>query len=255
MQSNNQEINVCKRIAVISTPRVGNSWIRSVLAGALGMQEIAVHNIMDIKDPLPEKVFLQIHWYREPNFQRWLIENKFQILCISRHPLDILLSILHYIRHEPATARWLEGNGLIPEELKHLSPVDADFLEYATSFGYENLLSISYQWWHEPSAIKLRYEDCVANPVGVLSELILRLGGDPSNINMWLEKLSLEKMRATPNKHGWQGQPELYKSLIPYLSARRIAEHHRNIFSYMNYHVQFYYLNKSRALDNWNSII
>ena len=50
------------RIAVISTPRSGNSWIRSVLAGALGMQEIAVHNYLDIQEQLPDRCFLQIHW-------------------------------------------------------------------------------------------------------------------------------------------------------------------------------------------------
>ncbi len=255
MKSKNQDNSIRNRIAVISSPRVGNSWIRSVVAGALGMQEVAVHNIKDIKDSLPEKVFLQIHWYREPNFQSWLTENDFKILCIARHPLDILLSVLHYVRYEPGTARWLEGNVLIPKDLGEASPTDKQFVNYANSFGAENLLSISYQWWHEPSAIKIRYEDCVADPVGALGGLIQRLGGESDNVNMWLERLSLEKMRATPNRHGWQGQPRLYKSLIPYFSARRIFNRHKNIFNFMNYDIPPYFLTKSRAIDNWNSII
>lgn len=137
------------RIAVISTPRSGNSWIRSVLAGALGMQEIAVHNYLDIQEQLPDRCFLQIHWYREPNFQTWLAANKFRTLCVARHPLDILLSVMHYIRYEPDTAKWLGGNVDIPSQLLSASPASKAFLDYAIGDGAENLLSISYQWWKD----------------------------------------------------------------------------------------------------------
>lgn len=244
-----------KRIAVVSSPRSGNSWIRSVVAGALGFQEIAVHNIADISGALPEKVFLQIHWYREPSFQEWLIQNDFQVLCIARHPLDILLSVLHYIRYEPGTSRWLEGNVAIPENLKHASPVDNEFLNYALSFGAENLLSVSYQWWHHPSAIKIRYEDCVRNPVENIGSIIEYLGGDTGELAHWLEKLNIEKMKATHNRHGWQGRPGLYKSLVPYFTARRIFAKYRYIFNALGYDVAPYFLSRGHATKSWDAMI
>lgn len=244
-----------KRIAVISSPRSGNSWIRSVIAGALDIQEMAVHNIADISGPLPEQLFLQIHWYREPSFQDWLTKNDFQVLCIARQPLDILLSVLHYIRYEPGTARWLEGNVAIPEGLKHVCPADPEFLDYALSFGAENLLSISYQWWHHPAAIKVRYEDCVRDPVGTIGSLINYFGGDNSNITQWLQKLSIEKMKETHNRHGWQGRPGLYKSLMPYFTARRIFLKYEHIFNGLGYHVGPYFLSRARAKKNWDLML
>jgi hypothetical protein len=35
------------RIAVISSPRSGNTWVRSVLGDILGLQQFAVHNYMN----------------------------------------------------------------------------------------------------------------------------------------------------------------------------------------------------------------
>ena len=138
------------RIAIISTPRSGNTWVRSVLAHALTLEEIAVHNPRDIQDVLPQRLILQVHWYREPNFQAFLRNEGFQVLVLRRHPLDVLLSVLSFVQREPGVARWLEGNTGLPAGLAKLTPVSPDFAAYATSFGAENLLSISYQWCHEP---------------------------------------------------------------------------------------------------------
>lgn len=244
-----------RRIAIVSSPRSGNSWIRSVLAGALGMSEVAVHNLGDIKNDLPEHCFLQIHWYREPNFQKWLFDHQFKILCVARHPLDILLSVLHFIRYEPDTSRWLEGNVALPASLMNASPTDAAFLDYALSFGAENLLSISYQWWQDSSVIKLRYEDCVANPAGVLGDIVKNFGGESTSVLPWLERLSLRHMQATKNRHGWQGKPGLYKKLIPSFAAIKIRSRYKRIFDVLNYRVEPYFLTSSRAHAHWLSLL
>lgn len=102
------------KIAVISTPRSGNTWVRSVLSKALKLEQIAVHNPQEIPPILPERVALQIHWYREPNFQAILKSNGFKVVTIARHPLDVLISALRFIPHEPLTSRWLEGNTEFP---------------------------------------------------------------------------------------------------------------------------------------------
>src|ERR1700722_13128489 len=111
------------RIAIVSSPRCGNSWVRMVLARALNLAEITIHNWKDITEELPNDCILQIHWYREPNFQSFLRKNGFRLIVLARHPLDVPLSVLHFVRYEPMTARWPEGNCAISPELIESSPV------------------------------------------------------------------------------------------------------------------------------------
>lgn len=239
------------RIAIVSSPRCGNSWIRLILAGALQAQEIAVHNYLDAPESLPERCILQIHWYREPNFQRWLQANEFKVITIARHPLDVLISALKFIRNEPETSRWLEGNAGLPGMLAASPPCSTEFLEYALSFEAENLLSITYQWWHDPAAMKIRYEEAVRDPAGVLGSLAATWGADPAAVHPWLEAGSLEKMRALPNRHGWQARPGIWKELIPPLDAARIFQRHRALFHDLGYSVKPYFLTRKTALRNW----
>ncbi|WP_448167538.1 sulfotransferase domain-containing protein [Burkholderia ambifaria] len=239
------------RIAVVSSPRSGNSWIRSTLAGALSMQEIAIHNYLDAPAVLPQRCFLQIHWYREPNFQAWLRANQFRVLTVARHPLDVLVSALHYIRYEPGTSRWLEGNVKLPGELANASPSSPEFLEYALGMGAEDLLSITYQWWNDPEVLRLRYEDAVANPEVVLGNQIAALGGSAQDVVPWLAHLSIDKMRATPNRHGWQGSPGLWRRLIVPQDAIRIYRRHRRIFDTLGYTIRPYFLTRASAYRNW----
>lgn len=105
------------RVAIVSGPRSGNTWVRSVLSKALDLVQIGVHNPLDIPAALPKRLALQIHWYREPNFQAFLRSNGFRVAVIARHPFDVLISVLHFVRYEPMTDRWLEGNAAIPTHL------------------------------------------------------------------------------------------------------------------------------------------
>ena len=218
------------------------------------MQEVAVHNYREAPATLPDRCLLQTDWYREPNFQHWLNEHGFRVVTIRRHPLDLLISALHFIRHEPATARWLEGNAGLPGELVGRAPCSREFIEYALGFGAENLLSISYQWSDEPGAIKLRYEDAVRDPVGVLGTLIGALGGEPECVKPWLERVSLERMRATPNRHGWQARPGLWKQLIVPMDTIRIFRRHRTVFRTLGYTLEPYLLSRAAALRNWERL-
>ena len=104
------------RIAIISTPRCGNTWVRVVLSDILKLEQLAVHNYSELES-IPDRAIVQLHWYREPRFQCFLRDYGFKTLVLSRHPLDVLVSILNFIRHEPLTARWLEGNAEIPPSL------------------------------------------------------------------------------------------------------------------------------------------
>jgi hypothetical protein len=243
------------RLAIISSPRSGNSWLRMVIAGAVQLHEIAIHNYLDAPAELPARCLLQIHWYREPNFQAWLKSKGFQVITIARHPLDVLISALRFITFEPMTARWLEGNTGLPGDLVGAAPCSEKFLAYALSFGAENLLSISYQWWQDADSIKLRYEDIVQQPAKELGALATRFGANADSTIPWLEKASLSVMRALPNQHGWQGRPGLWRCLITPVDANKIFSRHRTVFKQLGYSVGPYSLTRKTALKNWREVV
>lgn len=242
------------RIAIVSTPRSGNSWVRSVLRDALAMPDIAVNNPRDIPADLPERAVLQLHWYREPNFQDYLHANGFRLLVLSRHPLDVLISAWHFMQYEPATSRWLEGNAELPSDISDHPPAAQAFLSYATSWGAENLLSVSYQWWHDPAAIRCRYEDLVRDPVTGFTELIQSLGGCPRNVCAALQTNQLGAFQRLPNRHGWQGQPGLWRKMLPPAAALQVWWKHHRVFKTLGYGMPLNAVSRRRAARNWQRL-
>ena len=238
------------KLAIVSTPRSGNTWVRLVLGEIFGLSVVGVHNYRDITE-IPDDCLLQLHWYREPNFQAFLREHGFQVLVIARHPLDVLLLILHFIRYEAQTARWLEGNGEIPAALVGQSPASEAFRAYAAGWGAENLLSVSYQWWRDPDAIKVRYEDLVADPVGGFKALVRALGGPEERVEQALANNGIDALRDLPNRHAWQGRPGLWRELIPGDLVQTLQARHARLFEVFGYDVEPGDLTAEQAEANW----
>lgn len=242
------------RVAIISTPRSGNTWLKNVLAQALDLQQFGVHNPAEILSTLPERLALQIHWYREPNFQAFLRDKGFRIIVIARHPLDVLVSVLHFVRREQLSRRWLEGNAELPSDLGQSTPASPEFLAYAESWGAENLLSVSYLWWHDPDAIRVHYEDLVKRPLETFSSIATQLNQSAEGIRTAVEKNPITVLRNTPNIHGWQGTPGRWRRLIVRSDALRIQQRHERIFATLGYGVPLYFLTRRRALQNWREL-
>jgi hypothetical protein len=241
------------RVAVISTPRCGNTWVRSVLGDILQLEQLAVHNYAELES-VPDRAIVQLHWYREPHFQHFLRDYGFKTLVLTRHPLDVLVSILNFIRYEPLTARWLEGNAEIPQSLIGQPSTSKEFLQYATSWGAENVLSISYQWWHDVEAVKVRYEEVVKRPHEILLSLARMFDPEASDANGAISRFSLPFFQKLPNRHGWQGRPGLWRELIVYFDARSIYKRHKRVFDVMNYSVRPYWLSRASALKRWKEL-
>jgi hypothetical protein len=244
------------RVAIISSPRSGNTWVRSVLANSLDLQEIAVHNYLDAPAELPPRCIFQIHWYREPNFQRFLEENHFKSVIIGRHPLDVLLSVLQFIRHEPATSQWLLGNAEIPLDLAGQSPSSDAFTDYALGWGAENLLSVTYQWWHDQRALRVKYEDLVEGSSEKFARLVYALAGETprARLDESLKRFSFKYFQSLPNHHGWAGRAGLWRQLIPTRAARAIYRRHRHLFDVLGYEVPWTWTTRRQATRNWESL-
>src|SRR5262245_18718493 len=111
------------RIAVISTPRAGNTWIRHLLGSAYQLPHFARHSLTDADwEALPREVILQIHWRRTPEFVAKLVHHDFRVVTVARHPLDVLISILHFCIYESESDHWLLGAGGSESEIYAAMP-------------------------------------------------------------------------------------------------------------------------------------
>jgi len=183
------------------------------------------HSIPDHQwDAFPDEMLLQIHWRREPEFRDELRDHGFRVLTIARHPFDVLISILHFCVYNAHPVHL--GGTADDQEIWGAMPRSRSFLEYANSPRAKSLLAITGDWWQQPDCISVRYEDCVAYPIGEMNKLVAELG--PPRVNSAekaVELCSLSTMRKTSiNNHYWQGRPGLWRELLPVVEATELAE-------------------------------
>ncbi|MBO0700029.1 MAG: hypothetical protein J2P46_16645, partial [Zavarzinella sp.] len=214
------------RIAVVSTPRAGNTWVRHLLGTAYQVPHFARHALVDTDwAGLPAEVVLQVHWRRDPAFEARLAEHGFRVVTVARHPLDILVSILHFCIYESESEHWLLGAGGSEAEIYAAMPRSRAFVEYATGRRAAELLAVTPDWWGRPGVLGVRYEDCVRDAQAELERLASALGPVRcASLAAAVEACSLARLRrAATNNHFWQGQPGLWRHLLPAAEALEIA--------------------------------
>jgi len=226
------------RLAIVSTPRCGNTWLRYLLSGVYDVAEMAVHRPEDLDwDSVPADAIVQLHWHRTGPLVERLHEEGFRVVSLARHPLDVLISILHYAPRSASTAVWLQGEGGDELGLVGSGPHGPAFLEWAQGRRARALLSVSAEWWDDPSAVQIRYEDLVADAVGGLRHLVERIGVLPvRSLREVVENQRFDNLRDAFNPvHFWKGQPGLWRSLLLAADARAIAASHEAIFATLGY--------------------
>jgi hypothetical protein len=196
------------RLFLACTPRTGNLWFRKMLATSLQWTETAAHKPAEIPwRSLPPKCIVAMHWQFSQDFHDMLQAHDFVPIVIARHPLDVLISILHFSQCEPATSKWLGGLGGGEHLLHQADPASPEFLEYALSERASALLSISAEWLPHAASM-VRYEDLVSQPELVLDRVIQQIGGSPQlPLAEVIESHTMERLRASCRHHLWRGEP------------------------------------------------
>jgi hypothetical protein len=247
------------RLFIGCTPRTGNLWFRRLLAGALDLQDYAAHAVADIpwKDLLPGCI-VSMHAHVTPELRRLLQDGGFRVLVTSRHPLDVLLSILHFSKLEPATAMWLDREGGDETSLAQAGPLDEAFLDYCVSPRASALLGVSVEWLAFAEAIG-RYERFVAHPKRELSKTLAKLELKPVRpLQQVIEESNFQNLRSSLGplqRHFWRGQPGVWRKVLPGDVARPIAAHHRAVFEQFGYACDYDpALDRERALENWEEL-
>ncbi len=228
------------RLLVVSTPRSGNMWARRLLRGLFALEERSAHRAEDLDwDALPERCVVQLHADRTPALEALLALHGFRTVVLARHPLDVLVSILHFARHEPQTAEWLQGRHGDERSILEADPTSRAFVRYATGRRAGALLAVTPQWW-EAADVHIRYEDLVSAAPAQLHRLAAELDEEPRvPVEELLGGVSFGALREeASNLHFWRGRPDGWRLLLTARVTRRIERAHRPVFEALAYEVE-----------------
>jgi hypothetical protein len=248
------------RVAIVSTPRSGNTWLWHLLTTAYDIPGVAVHNPIELDwRGLPPACVLQVHWRLIPSFVARLQEHGFRVVVMGRHPLDVLISILHFALHDFATARWLEGEDGNERGIFGAMPRSDAFRDYATGPRAAALLSVSSEWWHVPGVLQVRYEDLNASPHAELERIIGGLGVPPVKpAAEAVEATTIPKLRVRwqNNHYFWKGKTSLWRSLLTAGDVDAITPTLKRFLTTVGYELNpDPELNPSQADANWLKLV
>ena len=231
-------------------------WLRRQLVALFGLEEHSAHTPDEVDwEMLPEACALQLHWPHTRGFVRTLKQHGFRVLVVGRHPLDVLLSILHFAGHEPETARWLDGALGDERSIIGAAPSSDAFLAYSASRRAQALINVSPQWW-EHALVSIRYEDLVADPTHELERIVEAVGAaavlSPQRVTGTVTFGSLQTEAS--NRHFWQGKPNHWRELLPPDVATELARPHARVIRRLGYDVQpDPYLGPEEAFKRWHA--
>ena len=219
------------------------------------MHEFAVHAPEEVPGSLPKRLVLQTHWLKVAEIQMYLRKNRFAVVVMGRHPLDVLLSILHKVTHSSETSRWLNGAGRV-ESLIGKTPVSQEFFDFATGSGSKALLSVTQQWWDPSSAVCVRYEDLLASTELELLRVARELGLQPVRpVEDVVRHHGFEREKDWSPFHKWQGKAGLWKKLILPELALAVMKAHGGFFDQLGYSCEpDALLTRENVLEYWGKI-
>jgi hypothetical protein len=227
------------RVAIVSTPRSGNTWLRHLLMHLYDIPGLAVHSPAELDWALlPDRCVFQLHWPPTAAFRELLAKHDVRAVVVCRHPLDVLISVLHFTLHDASTNRWLEGEGGDERSILGAMPRSAPFQDYASGPRAQALLGISCRWWPIPGCCHLRYEELLLDTPGEVRRLVNDLQERPvRSPQEAAEETTISRLRwaCQHQTHFWQGKADLWKKLLPAAEADALFERLEAFFAPLGY--------------------
>lgn len=228
-------------VGLYSFPKSGNTWLRAVLACAMGPgpegQDL-LDRVPDLhRQPLSEAVEFRGHRFFKHHGGRNLAQWKgtrlgtTRVIHIRRHPLDVFLSYLNYISDNVtgsapirfASADAIRGTNLF-EMYFHSFTVMGHVAPAMVGLGGGWFSHNA--WWLEQSDVPvqhLRYEDLLADPEGTLDFLRDWLGLTPADLRDALVRAN--RLTARDGKFYWRQKAGGYADWLSPAQLERFLDH------------------------------
>jgi SAM-dependent methyltransferase len=234
-------------------------WLRRLLGAVYDLDDLSADTPASVPwDELPNACALQLHWPPTDSLLERLDRAEFSTVVLARHPLDVLVSILHFAQNEPRTARWRNGDGGTELPLLGSEPCSDAFRDYATGPRAAALLALTVEWWRSPRLdARVRFEELVASPQAVLERVTGTLGGTTSEqLAQATGQTTFDSLRTeTGNEHFWRGRPGQWRTLVTSEDAASVARAHPAAFAELGYEADAdHRLTEEQARANWRSL-
>jgi LPS sulfotransferase NodH len=183
------------RILILSTPKTGSTWLRSLLSGIYRLPHLYLEPGFDCEalSRAGSRWIAQYHVRPRPDLTAWVREQGAVVITTIRHPADVLISLYHHIRNFRA------------------QKLDVEFVHRMLCAGFERTnitidshgrpfwtdLAYSLDWMSESGTEVVRYERLRSDPLGTLRKLTSRICAAPDErLNAAIEMSDLQLMRA-----------------------------------------------------------
>jgi hypothetical protein len=244
-------------VVLTATPRSGNTLVQRLFAELTGYAVMAAPMVADLDErEVTGPVFVQVHAPNDRLARKFVAAVNAEVVTIARHPLDVLLSVLHFSRHESQILDWLDGAALAsPETLRGASPTSAQFVEWATGKGASRLLAVTHQWWRESTTHRVRYEELIVDTPGVVAKLFAELGVAPRDPAADADQIRAGALLGLANHHRWRATSNGWRDLLPVETATQLYRAHRRVFDDLGYTLDAVdpLLDESAANANWRA--
>ena len=184
------------RLAIVGTPRSGNTWLRGMLGAGLDLEQIAARSVEAVAwDALPERCIIQLH--AAPDEVGALLRTyDVRPIVPARHPFDALISGLNYVWYYHLVGHCPGDDACNACSIVGRTPRCEEFLAYAAGSPGRSLLDVSRGWWTRPGALRVRYEHLVADTTSELERLVSDLNEPPAtDLHAVVEAARIENIR------------------------------------------------------------
>lgn len=242
-------------ILLSSVPRSGNTLIQKVINDVWGIPSTSAHSMDDIDFTLtPEILLLQVHQPYIKAMDKYYKNFDFKVINLYRHPFDILLSMLNFIRVDQQVIYWRDGAVFKnTDDFAGVTPTDELFVQWACSNSVLQVMNISHSWEGKPQTFSARYDEVINDLPVVIVRLAKFLGRNNTASREYINSLHNKKLPGIAAHHKWRGLNEGFYELLPSSVLKKLNRCYNNHLKQTGYDVMLSRAySQQEAKNMWN---
>lgn len=158
------------KVLITATAKTGNRWLRDVLCEAYELPGLAApQGSPDIEEfkKLGDSWIVWEHYYPSKDFIDWARIEGVVLITLTRHPLDVLVSLWHFLHNAKANGESLPAHQqALADEEGEMGEATKEYIR--NPFIFDLLVTAS---WQHFTPLVVRYEDLISSPVATIRQL------------------------------------------------------------------------------------